>query len=155
MVAVDGVVVVRVKRCTRIVVEEASACGRVHRFHRNLWCDVGSRVGVGGRAVPVAGELDVDGRIRSIEESAPVVGDDRILIVLLGGVVATVKEVAPVVGDHIGSSSHGLGRNRDAPGCLPHVELVEELANGVEDELRVERHGDAVKLRKVDRGRKL
>lgn len=37
----------------------------------------------------------------------------------------------------------------------PRVELVEELANGVEDELHVERHVDAMKLRKTDRGTKL
>jgi hypothetical protein len=83
--------------------------------------------------------------------------------VLLEGVVATVEVVAPVVGNDVGSDSRGLGQNRDMPGCLPRgvplgppcVEFVEELANGVDDELRVERHGDAVKLRKIDRGRKL
>jgi hypothetical protein len=111
----------------------------------------------------VAAKLGIGRRVRSIEESAPVVGDDGLLVVLLDEVVATVEEVAPVVGNHVGSDSRGLGRNRDTPGCLPRgvplgpprVELVEELANGVEDELRVERHGDAVKLRKTDRDRKL
>jgi hypothetical protein len=56
-----------------------------------------------------------------VEEPAPVVGDDGLLIVLLDEVVATVEEVVPVVGNHVGS----------------------------------ERYGDAVKLRKTDRGRKL
>jgi hypothetical protein len=92
-----------------------------------------------------------------VKEPAPVVGDDGLLIVLLDGVVATIEKVAPVVGNHVGSDSRGLGRNRDTPGCLPRgppcVEVVEELANGVEDELRVERHGDTV--RKIDQGRKL
>jgi hypothetical protein len=93
-----------------------------------------------------------------VEEPAPVVSDDGLLIVLLDGVIAAVEEVASVVDNHGGSDSRGLGRNRDTPGCLTRgvplgpsrIELVEELANGVEDELRVERHGDVVKLRKID-----
>jgi hypothetical protein len=90
-------------------------------------------------------------------------GIDGFLVALLVGVDTAVEEVAPVVGDHVGSDNRGLGWNRDASGCLsrgiPHgplrIELVKELANGVEDELRVERHVDAVQSRKTDRGRKL
>jgi hypothetical protein len=111
----------------------------------------------------VAGELNVGRRVRSTEESSPIVGVDGFLVALLVIVDATVEVVAPVVGDHVGSDNRGLGRNRDVPGCLPcgiphgpsRVELVEELANGVEDELRVERHVDAVQSMKTDRSRKL
>jgi len=81
---------------------------------------------------------------RLLEQPTLVVGDDGSCpAVLLVGVVDFIEVAAPVVGDYVGSKDSGLGQNGDAPRGLPHgvllgpphVELVEQLVEFVEDEL--------------------
>jgi hypothetical protein len=111
----------------------------------------GNGVRVGGLEVAL-----LQGVGQLLEQPTPIVGDNGHLAVPLIRVVASVEEAAPIVSDYIRFDGSRVGQNGDAPRGLPHdvllspphVELVEELADFVENELGRRRdlgrgiHGD-------------
>jgi hypothetical protein len=91
-------------------------------------------LGVGNSVIAIA-----------IKESAPVVDDNGWRrVVWLEWVLASVEAAALVVSNDCGTNDHSRGWNggRLVKTALPmSVEVVEQLANSVKDELDIESHG--------------